>query len=103
MTMRMEIKNENYNRFLKRKEIEIYLEHPEEATPSIAAVSEIVAKQTSSEPDKIEIKEIMTSRGSSESNGIVFVWDEKIPKKETKTEPKKEEAPKETTKEASKE
>lgn len=84
MTMRMEIKNENYNRFLKRKEIEIYLEHPEEATPSIAAVSEIVAKQTSSEPDKIEIKEIMTSRGSSESNGIVFVWDEKIPKKRDK-------------------
>ena len=88
--MRLEIKNENYNRFLKRKEIEIYIDHPEEATPSTASILELVSKQASSEIDKTEVKEIMTSSGSAESTGVVFVWDEKVIKKEAKTEPVKE-------------
>ncbi len=98
MVMRLEIKNENYNRFFRRKEIEIYIEHPEEPTPSMATIRELIAKQTSSDADKTEVKEIMTSRGSSESKGIVFVWDEKIPKKEAKREGPPAEATKEPSK-----
>src|SRR3989338_2133555 len=88
--MRIEIKKENYNRFLKRKEVEIFIDHPEQATPSADGVRDSVAEQTSSDKDKIEVRQIMSSSGSPESKGVVFVWDEKFVKKEVK-----EEAPKE--------
>jgi len=87
--MKVEIKEENYNRFLKRKELDIEIEHPEEATPSTAALQQLVARQASAPVDKTEVKEIFSAIGAATSKGIVFVWDEKtvkdLSKKEEKT------------------
>ena len=88
--MRVEIKNEKYNRFLKIKELDIFIEHPEQANPSAESITRSIAEQASAEADKIEVKQIMTSRGSADSKGIIFIWDEKLVKKEVKTEPTKE-------------
>ena len=88
--MRLEIKNENYNRFLKRKEMNVDIEHPEESTPSMASVQQLIAKQANIEVEKTEIKEIITSLGVPTSKCLVFVWDEKkvkdLSKKDEKTE-----------------
>lgn len=75
--MKLEIKNENYNRFMKRKEIGIDIEHPEESTPSMAAVQQLVAKQTNAAVEKVEVKEIVSARGAPSSSSLIFVWDEK--------------------------
>lgn len=99
--MKLEITSEKYNRFMKRKEVDISVEHPEEATPSTASVQQLVAKQMNAEAAKVEIKEIMTSRGSPASKGLIFVWDEKIVKKdEKKPEGAEEKKGKETTEQA---
>ncbi|KHO47791.1 MAG: seg [archaeon GW2011_AR5] len=87
--MKVDIKSENYNKFLKRKELEVTIEHPEEATPSTAALQQVVAKQTGAPADKTEIKEIFSALGAATSKGLVFVWDEKT----VKDLSKKEEAP----------
>ncbi len=88
-TMKLEISSEKHNRFMKRKEVEVAIEHPEEATPSTAAVQQLVSKQTSTPPEKIEVKEIFSDLGAATSKGLIFVWDEKT----VKDLSKKEEAP----------
>lgn len=84
--MRLEIKSENYNRFLKRKELDVEIEHPEEATPSTAAIQQTVAKQSNSQVEKTEVKEIFSVLGAPISKGLVFVWDEKTVKDLSKKE-----------------
>lgn len=75
--MKLEVKNEKYNRFLKRKELELIIEHPEEATPSNAALQQMISKHADSDAEKIEIKSVISSHGSPTSTCLVFVWDEK--------------------------
>jgi ribosomal protein S24E len=78
IVMKLEVRNENYNRLLKRKEVDIFIDHTAESTPSMAVVQELLARQIGSEADKTEIKEIFTARGSPWSNCLAFVWDEKV-------------------------
>lgn len=78
--MRLEIKNEKYNRFLKRKELDILIEHPEEATPSTASVQQLLAEQAGSQTEKTEIKEIISDKGAPMSRCLAYVWDEKTVK-----------------------
>ena len=86
--MKLDIKNETYNRFLKRKELEITLEHPEESTPSMASIQHLVAKQANAAVEKTEVKEIITSRGSPTSTCLTFIWDDKTVKDLSKKEEK---------------
>ena len=87
--MRMEIKNESYNRFLKRKEFGVYIDHIEEATPSAAAVQQMLAKQANSAVEKTEIRARGSANGGAASKCTAYVWDEKT----VKGLSKKEEAP----------
>ncbi len=75
--MKLEVKNETYNRFLKRKELDLFIEHPEESTPSTANIQQLLAKQINAEVEKVEVKNIISSRGSPVSKSLIFVWDEK--------------------------
>lgn len=86
--MKIEIKNEKYNRFLKRKELGLDIDHPEETTPSAAAIQQLVAKQFNSDVDKTEVREIFSALGSPTSKSVVFVWDEKTVKDLSKKEGK---------------
>ncbi len=88
--MKIEVKEEKQNRFLKRKELEVIIEHPEEATPSMVSVQQLLAKQLGSAADKTEIKEVHTAPGSTKSKCLVFVWDEKTVKDLSKKEVKEE-------------
>lgn len=84
--MKVEIKKEYYNKFLKRKELDVDIEHPEEATPSTAALQQIVSKQASTPAESTEIMEIITAMGAPVSKGLVFVWDDKKVKDLSKKE-----------------
>lgn len=75
--MRLEIKNEKTNPLMKRKELLIEIENPEECTPSRAGVQMLLSKQISTEPEKIEIVKIISESGMPKSKAHVFIWDEK--------------------------
>ena len=84
--MKLEVRKESYNRLLKRKEVDVFIDHTAESTPSMAAVQELLAREIGAESEKTEIKEIFTARGSPWSNCLAFVWDEKVIVKEEKSE-----------------
>jgi ribosomal protein S24E len=92
--MKTNKENEKYNRFLKRKEINLLVEHPEEATPSMAALQQLVAKENGVGAEKVEVVEVKTPTGSTKSKCLIFIWDEKtvkdLSKKESPDSPKEE-------------
>ena len=91
--MKISITNEKQNPFLKRKELNIYIEHEGEATPSGAALEIMIEKELAHPREKIYIQHIFSETGRTASKASVFVWDEKKPEKKAKRgEAKKEEA-----------
>ncbi len=88
----MNVKKETYNKLLKRKELVIDLEHSGKATMSKTDLQNTVASDYKTEAGKVEVVDIFTDVGIAKSVARVFVWDEKILKKNKK--PKKEEVKK---------
>lgn len=94
--MKIDITKEKENPLLKRKEISVKIDHPEEATPSKAALQQLVAKQLNVEIEKTDVRYIFSGTGTASSRAAVFLWNEKKVedlskiKKEKKTEEKKE-------------
>ncbi len=87
--MKFSIIKESYNPFLKRKEIEIDLDHTSESTPSKAALEVVVAKELGVNVENIDIKNIFSRTGSSTARSKIFVLDIAKPK-EVKPEENKE-------------
>jgi len=77
MIMKVEIKNEKENPFLKRKELNIIIEHPDAATPTKASLQQYLAKELKKDIQQIEIKNIFSVYGEQKSTAKVFVWEEK--------------------------
>ena len=75
--MKLEVKGENYNRLMKRRELEVFIDHTEEPTPAMAAVQQLLAAELGVAAVNTEIKEVMTSKGIPVSSCRAFVWDEK--------------------------
>lgn len=92
----MDITKENYNTFLKRKELIVNTENPEEATPAKAVLQQHIAKHFSKDVESIEILDIMPKKGMARSIARIYVWDEKkvadLSKPKEEKEEKKEEA-----------
>ena len=86
--MNLNITKEKYNPFMKRKELVVNIDNPEEPTPSKAQLAELLTKHVGKETDHIDIIDIFPARGLAKSTARVFVWDEKRVKKEAKTEEK---------------
>ncbi|MCX6816218.1 MAG: hypothetical protein NT120_05215, partial [Candidatus Aenigmarchaeota archaeon] len=84
--------------FLKRKELIVNTENPEEATPAKAVLQQHIAKHFSKDVESIEILDIMPKKGMPRSIARIYVWDEKkvadLSKKEEKEEKKEEATPK---------
>ena len=91
--MKVIIVNEKQNTSLKRKELEISIEHIGGATPSMAGLQLLLSREFNLEPEKIEIRNIFSLKGRQRSRAKTFIWDEK--KVENLAKPK--EAPKEGT------
>lgn len=88
--MKTEIVQDRYNPFLKRKELVIDIENPEEPTPSKAQLQHLLAKEVNKDVENIEILDIFSGHGIPRSKARVFVWDEKKVKDLAKKEEKPE-------------
>jgi len=100
--MNIEVITEKTNPLMKRKELVLSIEYAS-STPSKADMQVAVAKQFNAEPNKVEIKKVLSAYGKSSGKIWANIWDEKeIPILGKKEEPK-EEQPKEAPAEAKEE
>ncbi len=65
------------NPHLKRRELEIIIDHESEATPTKAAVQQLTARQMGHKTESTDVRGIYTESGSAKSRAKVFVWSEK--------------------------
>ena len=98
--MRTEIAKEKYNPFMKRKELVVGIENPEEPTPQKAALQQLLAKEMGKEVEHIEVYDIMPENGMPKAVARVFIWDEKKVKDLSKKEEKAEVPVEEQTKDS---
>ena len=98
--MKIDIIDEKYNPFMKRKELVINIETPEESTPARAQLIELLTKHIDKQADYIEVTKILSSHGLPKAKAWIFVWDEKRLKEEKKEEAKTESAAETTEKAA---
>lgn len=98
--MKIEIKNQKDNPFLKRKELDVLIDHSGEPTPAKAAVQRLMAKELGKGVENVEIKNIFSIFGQQRSKSKIFVWDEKkVPDLSTVKKEKKEKKPRKDEKE----
>ncbi len=86
--MKIELKTERHNPHMKRKELQIAVDHENEPTPTKAAVQQLAVKQLGHNADNTEVRSIHTEGGIGKSVAKVFVWSEKKPEKPAKKEKK---------------
>ncbi len=90
--MKVEIKEERQNPFLKRSELKVDIDHSGESTPKKAELQQWIAKEKKKDVTSIEIVDIVSDTGKSVAKANVFLWDEKKVSDLSK-EPAKEETP----------
>ena len=88
--MKIEIKIEKNNPFMKRKELIIEIDHEGGATPTKASVQKEIAKMKNVKPEHIDIRKIFSKRGIAKSEAKVFIWEEPKVKDLSKEAEKKE-------------
>lgn len=87
--MKLNLVEEKENPFLGRIKVTYCAEHPHEPTPSKANLQAWIAKERSIEPEKVEIKQVITEVGRPVSNITVYLWREKNVKDLSKKEVEK--------------
>ena len=96
ITVKIKIESEKDNPYLKRKELDIIIEHPAAPTPQLSAVQQFLAKTLKKDVQQVEVKNIFSFSGASKSESKIFVWEEKkvpdlskvVKEKKTKEEAK---------------
>jgi len=86
--MKLQVKSERNNPFLRRKEIDLIVDHEGQATPSRELVREEVAKVLNVGKEYVEVKRIMSVKGVAKSVARIYVHERPI--EETKAEAKTE-------------
>ncbi|MFH1420597.1 MAG: hypothetical protein ABIG30_01370 [Candidatus Aenigmatarchaeota archaeon] len=84
--MKLDLLDEKDNCFLKRKELNMKIDHAGGATPSKAVMQQLIAKQFKKSVENIEIMNIYSLTGENASLSKIFIWQEK------KSKEKKEQA-----------
>lgn len=92
MNMKFEIAKEENNAYLKRKELDIRIDHIGEPTPTKAALQQLLAKQLKKAVEHIEILNIFSDKGRALAKSKVYVWDEAKAQDLSKVVKKKAEA-----------
>ena len=86
----MEVVTEKANPLMKRKELVLSIDYTS-STPSKAEMQAAVEQQFSAEPNKVEIKKIMSTYGKASGKVWANIWEEKeVPIYGKKEEPKEE-------------
>ncbi|MEM7819321.1 MAG: hypothetical protein QXD48_00650 [Candidatus Aenigmatarchaeota archaeon] len=74
--MKVKIVERKNNPYLKRDELVIEIDHTGECTPSKAALQQWLSKELGKDVEKIDIRNIFSSKGSPISRSHVFLWEE---------------------------
>ena len=90
--MKIEVLTEKDNPLLKRKQLVLSIEY-DSSTPSKAEMQLALSKQFSAEPNRVEIKKIISSHGKATGKIWANIWEDKEIPIYGKKEEKKEEAP----------
>lgn len=90
--IKIKILSEKENPLLKRKDLMLEVEHTGEATPKMEDLTERIAKNFKTTPEKVDIDYIFSESGIAQSRVKLKIWKGKPPEKKIK---KKEEKPKE--------
>ncbi|MBI3190585.1 hypothetical protein HYZ41_02690 [archaeon] len=91
--MKVDIKSERYNPFLKRKELVVHIENPTEPTPRKSALQQLMAKETKKDVENIEVIDIFSNNGEPKAVAHVDIWDDKKVRNLSKPVEKEETAP----------
>lgn len=98
--IKIEVVDERENKFFKRKDINLKLDHNTVGTPSKKELVEKLAEKNNVDQTQVIVDYISTKKGATESVAHVKILDEKPPvKEEPKSEEKKDEAAAEQPKE----
>lgn len=89
--MKLDIISEKHNPIMERKEVKLLATHPEEATPTRASMQQLAAKHFKTDVVKIDIRNIFSKIGSSKSDALIFIWDNKTVDDLSKKKPVAEE------------
>ena len=100
--MKFEIVNEKNNIYLRRKELDVRIDHIGEPTPTKAALQQLLAKQLNKAVEHIEIVNLFSDKGRALAKSKVYVLEDakaqdlsKVVKKEAAAAPAPATAPKE--------
>lgn len=74
--MKIEIKIEKDNPFMKRKELIVEIDHAGEATPTKASIQKEVASIKNISPEHVDVRKIFSRKGIAKSEAKIFVWEE---------------------------
>ncbi|MFC2143488.1 hypothetical protein ACFLQN_03750 [Candidatus Aenigmatarchaeota archaeon] len=95
--MKIKILNEKENPFMKRKDLEIEIDHEKGATPTKSEIQQEIAKTTKADVTNVDVRNIFSYKGMAKSKSKVYVWTEK--KVDDLSKKVKKEAPKEAKEE----
>lgn len=98
--MKINIGEQKDNGLMKRKELNVVIDHGNEATPTKAAIQQLVAREVKKDVTNVEIVNIFSEFGKAKSKSTVYVWDEKKVDDLSKVVKEKDEKKEETKPEA---
>ncbi len=74
--MKFDIAGEKVNVYMKRKELDVRIDHAGEMTPSKASLQQLLAKQMNKAVEHIDIVDIFSDKGRALAKARVYVWEE---------------------------
>lgn len=82
----IDVLHEYDNKFLKRKDLLLLVDHVGQSTPKKIELEEKIAEKFKVEKDKVEIIYIFSEKGKAASKVKAKIWEKPIKKEEKKTE-----------------
>jgi len=74
--MKFEIANEKNNIYLRRKELDVRIDHIGEPTPTKAALQQLLAKQLNKAVEHIDIVNIFSDKGRALAKSCIYLWED---------------------------
>ena len=69
----MEILEDKENPFLKRREVKVRIDHPNQATPSKTKITEMVAEKLGVKKELVEVKKVFSACGKASCVVKIYV------------------------------
>lgn len=74
--MKIHIVSEKENPHMKRREVMVAVDHVGGATPSLAGLQLLLAREWAVAAEQVDIKQVLSLRGRAQSKAKVHVWQE---------------------------